>query len=176
MSSLNTTLANAYTVLKDLAPGFDPLRDHRNSDKVLGSSRFRAGIISVEDVLTLVANSSLYEMVPGFGGAVVFVFAADDTVGKATHTEVKNDEDYELRLYHGCLQPFGDVEEAGEETKFFSVVCTPEQTKDGLRFALASAYPGKPDKVTEEDRSGLTEGQRLSAAEVRRRGLRPKQA
>lgn len=174
--ALNTTLVNAYTVLKEIAPGFDPLRDHRNNDKVLGSSRFHAGIISVEDVLTLVANSSLYEMVPGFGGAVVFVFASDDVIGKATHTEVKDDEDYELRLCHGCLQPFGDVEEVGEETHFFTVVLTPEQTNKGLRFALASCYPGLPDESSNEDREGLHEGQLLSAMEVRRRGLRPKQA
>ena len=172
----NSILMSAYHTLKEIAPGHDPLEGHRRSDTVKGSSRFKGGIISVEDVLSLAAMGNLIDIRPGFGGAVIFVYTTQDVVGVAAHTEVIDDEDYELRLHHGCLQPFGDVEEITAGTHVISIVLTPEQTKKGLRFALASCYPGLPDESSNEDRDGLHEGQLLSAMEVRRRGLRPKQA
>ena len=172
----NSILVQAYHTLKEIAPGHDPLAGHCRSDTIKGSSRFKGGVIDVEGVLSLAAMGHLMDIRPGFGGAVVFVYTTQDVVGVAAHTEVLDDEDYELRMHHGCLQPFGEVQEITAGTHVISIVLTPEQTKNGLRFALASCYPGLPDEASNEDREGLHEGQLLSAMEVRRRGLRPKQA
>jgi len=175
--NISNILTTALKTLNEIAPGFDPLKDHRAGDTVKGSSRFNDTIKDINDVIVLAEHADFYAMQPGFGGAVCLIFQAAGVVGVATTVETIEDEDYELRLHHGCLQPFGDVQEVRRDAKLFSIVLTPEKTANGIEYALASAYPGRPDEPPkDEDREGLSEGQRLSAAEVKRRGLRPKQA
>lgn len=172
----NSILMQAYHILKEVLPGHDPLAGHRRNDTIKGSSRFGAGIIDVEGVLSLAATGHLIDIRPDFGGSVVFVYTIQSVAGVAAHTAVLDDEDYELRMYNGSLQPFGEVQEITAGTHAISIVLTPKQTKKGLRFALTECYPGLPDASFNEDREGLHEGQLLSSLEVRRRGLHPRQA
>lgn len=84
-------------------------------------------------------------------------------------------ETYTLKMFHGCLQPFGRITECTEETDIISVVLTLDDFGDKKALCLASIYPGLPDNDT-ANREGLVEGQILTAAEVCSRKLRPKEA
>lgn len=172
----NSILMSAYHILKETTPGHDPLEGHRPSDTLKGVSRFNPGVIDVEGVLSLVATGHLVDIRPDSGGAVVFVYTIPSVAGVVAHTAVLDDEDYELRMYNGLLQPFGDVQEITSSTHVISIVLSPKQTKNGLQFALTECYPGLPYEAVNEDRESLHEGQLLSSMEVRRRGLHPRQA
>jgi hypothetical protein len=174
MDNIITILKSALNVLATIAPDFNPLKGHLASDNITGSSRFYEEIKDMEDVLNLVTVATSIEMFPAWGGAVGFAVHTAAPCGLQAWAAPVEGAEYEVKTWHGCIQAFGPVTEETAVSNVFTIILTPEDTADGKRFALASVYPGTPDP--EPNRDGLAEGQQLTAADVRARNLRPKQA
>ena len=174
MEKFIAILKTALNVLATIAPDFNPLKGHLASDNITGSSRFYEQVKDMEDVLNLISTATNIEMFPAWGGAVGFAVHTAAPCGLQAWSAPVEGADYEVKMWHGCLQAFGPVTEETAVSNVFTIILTPEDTADGKRFALASIYPGIPD--VEPNREDLAEGQHLTAADVRARNLRPKQA
>jgi len=170
-------IAAAHETLKQIAPNHDPLRGHTIGTATAGSSVFDNDIKDMDtlsDKMVSWANAKVIldlDVGPGKAGAICisYTLVEDLTIGYASESSPLPDEEYTIKRDHGDLIPSGKVCVTTKRTGALTFVLTPERVGTELEYALASVYPGFPDK--QGDWTDLKEGDVVRGVELIRRGI-----
>lgn len=142
--------------------------------KRAGTTSFFYEVKDLQDILSLIDESSLNEIVPGKNRQIYIIFLAPKIIGVQINAAAENDSEYTIETIDGRLTPVGPVEWVEEETQYFTVVFSPVKTGDDGRdekFVWTRTFVGYPHVFKLYD--CLQEGDVIYGSEVNVRNLQP---